>query len=260
MEAKALAAQARLREISRILVRARQTAKALPGFPGVLPESFDDAYAVQQLSREIWPDDVAGWKVGGVPPDFIETFGETHLVGPIFARSVQNVAADGSVIMPVFKDGFAAVEPELIVQLGDTRAQDRLFIGAEIASSPLPAINRIGPIAVICDFGNNNGMIIGPEIRKWREIGGEPIPVECVINEELVGAREMSDIVAAADRSIAFLLSHGNRRGIEVPAGIYISTGAITGIHEAEPGAHARVSFGEHGAFALTLATETAKL
>ncbi|WP_432201758.1 2-keto-4-pentenoate hydratase [Erythrobacter sp. W53] len=253
MNAQAISRQARLREISSALVIARRSASALPSFPGELPDSFDDAYAIQQLSRESWEDEVAGWKVGGVPPDFIDTFGETHLVGPIFAKSVKYVGPGESVDMPVFARAFGAIEPEFIVQLGETLAHDRLFIGAEIASSPLPAINDIGPIAVISDFGNNNGMIIGPEIVGWREHTVAPTLVACEIDDQQVGACEVRDLVGSVDQAIAFLLSHADRRRIEIPVGTYISTGAITGIHEAEAGASSRISFGDLGDFSLTL-------
>lgn len=42
-----------------------------------------------------------------------------------------------------------------------------LFIGVEIASSPLATINTLGPRVVISDFGNNNGLILGPEVTDW---------------------------------------------------------------------------------------------
>ena len=45
--------------------------------------------------------------------------------------------------------------------------------GIEVASSPLGRINELGPIAVISDFGNNNGLVIGPEIAGWRTSGFE---------------------------------------------------------------------------------------
>ncbi len=253
VNAQVASSQSRLQEISRILIEARRSATALSGFPGDLPGSFADAYAVQQLSREIWADEVVGWKVGGVPPDFVNTFGETHLVGPIFAQSVKYVSNGGSADMPVFTSGFGAIEPEFIVQLGETREADRLFIGAEIASSPLPAINKIGPIAVICDFGNNNGMIVGPEVLNWRAKGADSVLVECMIDDQCVGSRKVGDVVASADRAIDFLLANGARRGVEIPDKTYVSTGAITGIHEAEPGARSRISFGTHGAFSLSL-------
>ena len=253
MNAPSLSQLSRLRELSSELVSARRRAHALAGFPGTLPDSFADAYAVQNLSREAWHDKAVGWKVGGVPPDFIEHFGETHLTGPIFAQSVKHVENDGHVDMPVFTGGFAAIEPEFIVELGTSPEHDRLFIGAEIASSPLPAINTIGPIAVICDFGNNNGMIIGPEIPNWQAEYDGPLTAECLIDGEQVGSREVADITATPKRSIAFLRDHAARYAIDLPTGTFISSGAITGIHEAVAGARSRISFGPFGAFELTL-------
>src|SRR6185312_9775714 len=44
-----------------------------------------------------------------------------------------------------------------------------LHVGIEAAGSPLAAINELGPVAVVSDFGNNAGLLLGPEIAAWRE-------------------------------------------------------------------------------------------
>ena len=43
-----------------------------------------------------------------------------------------------------------------------------MFIGIEIASSPLVNINDYGPAVVASDFGNNAGLLLGAEIRTGR--------------------------------------------------------------------------------------------
>ncbi len=89
--------------------------------------------------------------------------------------------------MPVFAEGFAAGEAEFLLRIGapppagktsftlEETADliDAVHVGIEIASSPLGAINEIGPIAVVSDFGNNNGLVVGPEIADWRASGFE---------------------------------------------------------------------------------------
>lgn len=243
----------RLQTISKTLTDARKAAKALPGYPGELLETFAEAYEVQRLSRGVWDDPVAGWKVGGVPADFIEHFGEERLTGPIFQRSVVTLQSDETAMMPVFEGGFSAIEPEFIIELGETRAQDRMYIGAEVAGSPIPAINDVGPIAVISDFGNNRGMIIGPEIHDWQNIDHAPVTVETHINGELIASRTVDDLRVDPRKALKFWLSHAEKNALDTAAGTYISSGAITGVHEAPIGAQSVLDFGRFGSVSLEL-------
>ena len=50
-----------------------------------------------------------------------------------------------------------------------TRAEARelvaaVHVGVETAGSPLATINDLGPCAIVADFGNNAGLIVGPEL------------------------------------------------------------------------------------------------
>ncbi len=242
-----------LRAISDTLTGARRAASALPGFPGDLPETFAQAYETQRISREAWADKVAGWKVGGVPTAFIEHFNATRLTGPIFAESVVR-PSDGEVArMPIFEGGFGAIEPEFIVELGETRSQDRMYIGAEIASSPIPAINDVGPIAVISDFGNNNGMLLGPEIKRWQSIAPNAAVVETHIDGEMIASRVLESFREDTGKALAFMFDHARAHNIDLSPGTFVSTGAITGVHEAKIGARSTLDFGQFGTLELIL-------
>ncbi|MGB3167598.1 MAG: 2-keto-4-pentenoate hydratase [Alteraurantiacibacter sp.] len=241
-----------LAQVSAELVRARALACALPGPPSGLPETLEDAYRIQDCSIADWDGAVAGWKVGGVPPDYVERFGETRLAGPIFAASVQTVAEGEVARMPVFAGGFAAIEPEFVFQLGASEQDDRLFIGAEIASSPIPDINSYGPVAVICDFGNNNGLLLGAEIRDWKSIDAAA-RVTTYIDEEMIATKSLADFRTDALAALAFLRTLANARGYPLTEGTYVSSGAITGVHEAPVGARSQLDFGALGAFELEL-------
>ncbi len=240
------------REISEALTAARRTARALRGFPGDLPADLAACYRIQSYSIEQWPDEVVGWKVGRVPPAFRDQFDTARLTGPIFARSFKRAVRDQPTEMPVFEGGFAAIEPEFIMLLAEQREDDRLFIGAEIASSPIPAISGYGPKAVVCDFGNNNGLLIGDEIADWQQLPG-PLTVRTWVDDVLIGERSLEvpfqDALAARD----FFLAHAQSHGHANVAGMHIATGAISGIHEAAIGARSKVSFGPLGDLALTL-------
>ncbi|KLI65065.1 2-keto-4-pentenoate hydratase [Aurantiacibacter marinus] len=248
-----------LREISQQLTSARAQARALPGFPDGQPDTLEDAYRVQDISIAAWDDDVVGWKVGGVPASYQDRFSDKRLVGPVFRKLLRYEVAGERVPMPAFAGGFAAIEPEFIFELGATPAEDRMYIGVEIASSPVPSLNDYGPTAIICDFGNQNGLLIGPEVPDWQNRSAD-LRVTAEIDGTVVGDKTLTDFPRDALAAVDFLREVSARRGYSLPAGTLVSSGAITGVHDAEVGARSRLDFGELGVLELELVPATAQI
>lgn len=237
-------------------VQARRAAEGLPSYPGVLPPTLEDAYLVQDHAIRMWPGRVIGWKVGRIHRPLADRYRADRLAGPIF-RSVVAPADGSAVDMPVFGDGSAAAEAEFLLRIGRApeagkkhftvaeAAQliDAVHVGLEIASSPLVAINDIGPTAVVSDFGNNNGVVIGPAIDDWRTRAFEEWEVVTLIDGEVAGSGWASDFSDGVIGSARFLLELLAKRGIPVEAGQWISSGAITGVHDAGPGQLAEARF-----------------
>ncbi|HTU09911.1 MAG TPA: 2-keto-4-pentenoate hydratase [Allosphingosinicella sp.] len=251
-------------ETSRIAGRflaARRAAAGLDAYPGDLPADLAEAYAIQDAAIAGWGRPVIGWKVGRVAEPLLGRFGTDRLAGPIFHQ-----AHDGAV-MPVFAEGFAAGEAEFLLRIGAapppgktdfTLAEtadliDAVHAGIEIASSPLGAINEIGPIAVVSDFGNNNGLVVGPAIPDWRESGFEQWEVTCRIGGELVGTGRAEAFPDGAIGAARFLFELMARRGIALSPGQWISSGAVTGVHRAHPGEAVAASFNGGHEVACTL-------
>ena len=246
----------RISHISDTLTDARWARRVLASFPGELPESLDEAYAVQDRSIARWDDEVVAWKVGGIPPHLREVLGQEWVTGPVYEKR-QKIAGDGPVNMPVFDGGFAAVEAEIILEFGDLSGLNNptpsatdivpyiasCYIGVEIASSPMPDINRIGPLAVISDFGNNHGMIVGQEIEDWSLEKLASIEVKTLIEGELVGSAFPPAPPAGPMGAAAFLVSNLRRRGRAIPPGLRVSSGALTGIHDVVVGQTSKVIF-----------------
>lgn len=240
------------RESSRIAGRflaARRAAAGLDGYPGDFPATLEEAYAIQDEAIARWGRPVVGWKVGRVPPPLIERFGTDRLAGPIFAQAPARTNG-AAVEMPIFSEGFAAGEAEFLLRIGATPPAEQIaysldeaadLIGAvhagiEIASSPLGSINELGPIAVISDFGNNNGLVIGPEIADWRSSGFEDWEVSTRIDGAVVGQGRAAAFPDGAIGAARFLFELMARRGIALAPGQWISSGAVTGVHPARPG------------------------
>ncbi|MEO0420946.1 MAG: 2-keto-4-pentenoate hydratase [Pseudomonadota bacterium] len=254
-----------LEEVSQRLVSARLGARALDSFPGQLPASLEDAYSVQSASMARWPDRVAGWKVGGVPTDLREVLGAARLSGPIYRASLAHTAVGEQHTMAIFEGGFAAVEAEFIFCLdeafppdgrvyGDDDLIERitLHVGAEIASSPMADINRIGPVCVVCDFGNNGGLLVGPAIPQWHTLAEEELSARVHVDGVLAGAATVTDVEGGLLAPLRFLLALCTARGLTLEAGTFVSCGALTGIHEVTVDSHAKVQFGGVGAFDVT--------
>lgn len=186
--------QQNIERIAESFVRARREGVAIIDYPGTIPAALAEAYAVQDRALALDGRRVAGWKVGKIDPP-IE--GVNRLAGPIFADQIVTAAGAGTpVAMPVFRGGFAAAEAEFRLRVGTApdpaKLQytmeeaidliDAVHAGIEIASSPFPGINALGATVTISDYGNNNGLVIGPAIENWRTVGIADRPVELTID------------------------------------------------------------------------------
>lgn len=242
--------------VARRLVEARCRARALPDYPGAMPATLDAGYACQDAAIALWPSPIAGWKVGKIPDAWVEALGEDRLVGPIFEDRVQR-PDDQRGTFPVIQGGFAAVEAEFIFVLAADAPTDKLDwtpeqasalvgclrVGVELAGSPLPDINRLGPPVVVSDYGNNAGLILGPVVADWDLKPIAALACETSIDGVPVGTGGAGSIPGGLLAALAFALSRCARRGLPLRAGHYVSTGAATGIHDIVAGQRARVDF-----------------
>jgi 2-keto-4-pentenoate hydratase len=245
---------------------ARRDAGGLADYPGVFPETLDEAYRIQDEAIAAWGKPVIGWKVGRILPPLSERFGADRLAGPIFASRQATPLGDGPA-MSVFAQGFAAGEAEYLLRIGGTPPAgqtsftleetaeliETVHVGIEIASSPLGSINKLGPIAVISDFGNNNGMVIGAEIADWRSSGFEDWDVTTSIDGTEVGRGRAASFPDGAIGAARFLFELMAKRGIALEPGQWISSGAVTGVHDALPGQHVEARFADAYRVSCTL-------
>lgn len=253
--------------IAAAFVMARREARVLADYPGPLPDSLGAAYRIQDQAIALQATAVAGWKVGRIWPPHEHLFGSNRLCGPIAARRVFE-AGPHPVAMPVFQGGFAAVEAEFICVL---RAVEPLqahytleeaaamiaavHVGIEIASSPFAGINDHGPAVTVSDFGNNHGLILGPQVPDWRDQGLDDWLVSVSIDGALVGEGRSASFPDGMVGSVRFLLEQLASRGIPVTDGTLISTGAISGVHPVLPDQSAQAHFNGRHSIACRIVT-----
>ena len=238
--------------VARAFIDARAGKTPLTAYPGAMPQTMAEAYASQDSAIALDGRRIGGWKVGRIAAELVTRYGGNRLTGPIFTDEIVGGAA--APVMPVYADGFAAAEAEVLLCFGDvgSRAYDidsvrdciaDVRTGIEIASSPFPEINRHGPAVTASDYGNNKGLILGPSIADWQGADLIRMPVEMTIDGETVGTATMEAMLDGPFGSALFLIDILRARGIAIPPGTWVSAGAITGIHEIRPGQRAEALF-----------------
>lgn len=242
---------------------ARLSQTALPDFPGPLPRVLDESYTIQDAAIAHWPDELVGWKVGRILGDLVDVHGTDRLIGPIFAASLQRSEGEAEQDFAAIQGGFCAVEGEYVFELamdaepGKTNYDassalalvGELWTGIEVAGSPLATINDLGPTVVVSDFGNNWGLILGTPVKNWRT-RLEELTCSVTINGDLVGTGMVTAFPGGITQSLVFALNCAAGRGLPLKRGMLISTGAVSGVHDAKPGDHAIADFGQDGKIA----------
>lgn len=243
-------------EVARRFVDARRAAVALPGFPGPVPADMAAGYAIQEAAIGLWPDGIAGWKVGRIPSELQAELRADRVLGPVFAANVWR-AGEAPTPAQVIAGGFAAVEAEYIYRMGEDATPGRTdwtpeaalalveeeLVGVEFAGSPLATINVLGPRVVAADFGNNAGLILGRSIPDWRERTDDWPPCAAYVEDRLVGRGAPSSIPGGPAASLAFLMNAVAARGRPLKRGQLVTTGAASGIHDIEVDQSARIVF-----------------
>jgi len=260
-----------LQGIAEALVQARLSAGCLDQYPGETPGNLDIAYQIQDRAIDLWPDELSGWKVGRIPPQLEDEFGSDRLAGPIFDRTIHRQNDGEETDMPVFADGFAAVEAEFVAVISEDAPAEKLdwsrdeaeamiaelHVGLEVASSPLGAINDLGPAVTASDFGNNAGLIIGAVIPDWCSRDPETLTSATYVDDHLSGEGGAYTLTGGVTRSVQFMLELAAKRGRPLHAGDVIATGQTSGIHEVSLGQVARIEFGNDGRLACKIVAAT---
>lgn len=260
-------AGAQVDQIATAFVEARRARRALEAYPGELPRNLAEAYAIQDRAIEIAGRFIAGWKVGRIPEPIATLHDCDRLVGPIYDGTIVP-AQDEAPRMGVFTGGFAAVEAEFMLKIEGAsessvprtneeakRLVTEVRIGIEVASSPFFGINDHGPAVTISDHGNNEGVamgaIVAPEF--WGEL--DTIQVATLINNEVIAEASTASMLDGPFGAVRFLLNNLAVRNQPLEGPLWVSSGAITGVHPVCPGDKVRAHFGKLGEVEASIAS-----
>ena len=249
-------------DVAARFVEARRDGAGFADYPGPVPRTLADAYAVQQAATTMWADGIAGWKVGRIAAPLSDRLACDRFIGPIFARTVTQ--AGGTAAFPAFVGGFAAFEAEFVIlAAADAPAGKTIWtadeagaiagamhVAVEVAGSPLASINDLGPLATIAGFGNNNGLILGPEVPGWRDLPPERLACAAHVDGTLIRQATAAAIPGGPLAAFAVALGAAAAIGMPLRTGALISTGAVTGIIPVAVGQHCLADFGVLGTIA----------
>jgi 2-keto-4-pentenoate hydratase len=262
------------KSIAERFVTARRSATALPDYPGDIPAAMADSYAIQDAALGLWHQELIGWKIARLHPDFQGPLGTERMAGPIFKPAFTPYT--GPVTFPVFTGGFGAIEAEYVLRIDHDadpektdyseeealRLCDALFAGIELAGSPLPTINSLGPTVTASDFGNNFGLVLGPRLLELdsdstpHTLGEEALKIfrsASEIDGEIVGTGGLFIMPGGPLKALAWLAGHLAERKQPLKRGMLISTGQTTGVHSIIAGQSAVIRFHGHTEAALEL-------
>jgi len=255
--------------IADAVLYARRACKPILGFPAELPQTLEQAYAVQLDAISKWDAELIGFKVGGVPPQWKTQFPTNWLAGPMFEDQKYAVKNSDSLDVTVFEGGFAAYEAELVFVLKNLDKLDkplktieethafisRVHLGAEIASSPNLLVNELGPGSIISDLGNNAGVVLGPEAPLSILDDFSKLEVVLTIDDVEIGRATPNPGENGPLGALRFILNHfiGLKGQIDLPKDCLISSGAITGVHQSHAGTKSTIKFGDLAEYELKM-------
>ena len=85
--------------VARALIDARAGKTPLTVYPGAMPQTMAEAYAIQDSAIALDGRRVGGWKVGRIAAELVTRYGGNRLTGPIFTDEIVDGAAEP--VMPV---------------------------------------------------------------------------------------------------------------------------------------------------------------
>jgi 2-keto-4-pentenoate hydratase len=233
---------ARIGAAANVLAAARRDGQLLERLPDESrPRSLSEGYEIQSAFIKIWPDKLAGWKIGATSHVTMERFGVSEpIYGPFFAGDIYTSPATptaGSL-------QHMAIESEFAYRLGrDLPARDTPYSREEILDAidaVIPCFEIVSPrfvripfddaASAVADCMLNAAMVLGTPITDWRGIDAARHPVTLHIDGLITGEGNGSDCLGDPRNVLDWIVEKLRARGISLKKGEILSTGTCTGI------------------------------
>lgn len=249
----------RVQSAAAFLAGVRREGRVVEALPeSCRPRSLAEGYEAQNAFRAIWPDTVAGWKIGATAAPTMARFGvEQPMYGPVFAGNVYASPARA----PAPTQHAMAIESEFAYRLGrDLPARATPYTREEIVAAIdalIPAFEIVGtrftqiPFhdsgSVVADCMLNAALVLGTPVADWRGLDILSHPVRLTIDGEIKGEGKGSDALGDPRNVLDWVVNMLRAGGIGLERGQVLSTGTCTGIVPFARGQTAVADFGTLG-------------
>jgi 2-keto-4-pentenoate hydratase len=237
-----------------LFIAARKTGSGLAELSAdCRPRNDVEAYAIQDaVARDIGP--IRGWKTGAATP-------ETE---PAYAPIFTVLAAPGR--FPAKTQRLFGIEAEIAFRLArDLPKRDRPYTrdetiaaiasmhpAVELVDSRFADFTKVDAASKLADNQSNGALIHGTAVADWPKLGIDLArPPIAVTIDGKVAAETTGNSGGDPLRLLTALVNHCTGRTGGLRAGDMVTTGSITGVTFAKPGAAVIADFGSIGTIRL---------
>lgn len=236
-----------------LLLEARQSGRGLAGFPAECqPRSVADCYAIQDaVARRLGP--IAAWKTGAPAPDAEPSYAPIFTVTPSPAR------------FPAEEQRLFGIEAEFAFRFGKSlpprgTPYSREEVVAAIASmhpvielvdSRFADWRQVDALAKLADNQSNGALVYGPSIPNWQEVRELVKPPVTITFDGVAAGGTKGNSGGDPLRLVTELVNYCARSSVGLQEGAFVTSGSITGVDFAGPGASVVADFGRLGAVRL---------
>ena len=246
------------------LADARRSNVQIPSLPAELvPQSADEAYAINAMIAERLGWEPLGWKIAGTTTAVRE---KLRLDTPIYGRTYRRFATTspvrfeaGDLLDPLIECEFFVTLARSLPPRGDawTMAEvvdaiETVHIGVEVAECRYPSTALPSLPAILADGSASGRYVFGDIVQRWRD-GLAGIDVRVEVDGKFRRGGTGADVMGDPLQPLCWLANERRRWGDGLNAGETISTGSMTGMLPIRGGQSARAIFGSFAPIEITI-------
>ncbi|WP_456295890.1 hypothetical protein M1D72_16390 [Vibrio sp. AK197] len=248
---------------AQILINARERNQLIELPRSLQPQTLDNGYQIQDKIIQNIGIPQKGWKIAITSKDLMEKAGVSEPIsGPLFEKWIYpepHTITDGAPTLYGFEFEFAFKMAKDLPSRGLPYSVEEVkaSVGSmHLAIEPVGTRYTLGPVKsgvpqFAADHGGNYGFVYGSAIPNWEGIDLTKIVVTGYFNNKKVGQKEGSNVLGDPLSSLTWLANQLPKRGYNLKAGDWVTTGAVIGPIPAKPPVTVRGDFGNLGSVSV---------
>lgn len=246
------------------LAAARLNGTKIPASSGPGPTSLDQAYAIQDAMTDQMGLPVKGWKIGATNPTIQKMM---EMKGPFYGPLFERWIYPSPNRIPAQEIGMNIIETEFGFRMKSTlpergkayseedvaEAVETLYPALEIVDRRMPGKFGVHANWLVADGGANHAFCHGNPVSDWRDLDLKSLTTETFMDGESMCKGLGENALGSPLIALTWLANELNRRGKQLNAGDWVSTGTVAPVFEARLGAQVIADFHGLGKVELVL-------